>query len=90
MSIIDKNTKVNITIKDFGTVSFFIASILTIYFSLRAEIAEAKKLPPSEVTLQQFDYQVATTQENLAIIKEDIKEIKEVLHKLEERIYEIK
>ena len=90
MSIIDKNTKVNITIKDFGAVFFFIASVLTVYFSLRADIAEAKELPPSEVTLQQFDYQVATTQENLTIIKEDIKEIKEVLHKLEERIYEIK
>ena len=78
------------SIKDFGSVAVIMVTVMTVYFSLRAEIAEAKLLPPPEITVEKFDYQVRATQENLKIIQEDIKEIKDVLHKLEERIYESK
>ena len=80
MSFLNKNTRIVITIKDFVAIAVFIGSILAIYFTLRAEIAEAKLLPPPEITIE----------ENLKIIQEDIKEIKDVLYKLEERIYENK
>jgi len=90
MPLLDKNTKVVVTVKDFVAIAMFIGSMLTIYFTLRADIAEAKLLPPPEITTEKFDFEVRATQENLKIIQEDIKEIKDVLHKLEERIYESK
>ena len=90
MSLLDKNTSFRLSIKDFGSVAVIMVTVMTVYFSLRAEIAEAKLLPPPEITVEKFDYQVRATQENLKIIQEDIKEIKDVLHKLEERIYESK
>ena len=95
MKYLDKNTEVKLSIKDAVGVGFVLASLMTMYFSLKAEIAEAKELPPPIMTAEEFRYKdeivtktIMLTQKDVDVIKEDVKEIKETLKLLEERLYE--
>ena len=95
MKYLDKNTEVKLSIKDAIGVGFVLASIMTMYFTLKTEIAEAKELPPPIMTAEEFRYKdeivtktIMLTQEDVDVIKEDVKEIKETLRLLEERLYE--
>ena len=90
MSLLDKDTNVRLSIKDFGSVAVIIGTVMTVYFSLRADIAEAKELPPPVITKEQFQNSIENTKDDINIVKEDVKEIKDMLKKLEDRIYEIK
>jgi len=95
MKYLDKNTEVKLSIKDAIGVGFVLASLMTMYFTLRVEIAEAKELPPPIMTAEEFRYKdeivtktIMLTQKDVDVIKEDVKEIKETLRLLEERLYE--
>ena len=95
MKYLDKNTEVKLSIKDAIGVGFVLASLMTMYFTLRVEIAEAKKLPPPIITAEEFRYKdeivtktIMLTQKDVDVIKDDVKEIKETLRLLEERLYE--
>jgi hypothetical protein len=66
------------------------------YFSLKADIANAAELPKPEVTQVEFSYKdqltrtvVEGVQADMTTIKEDVKEIKLQLEKMDERLYEI-
>lgn len=95
MKYLDKNTEVKLSIKDAIGVGFVLASLMTMYFTLRVEIAEAKELPPPIMTAEEFRYKdeivtktIMLTQKDVDVIKDDVKEIKETLRLLEERLYE--
>ena len=71
---------------------FAIATVAGMWFTLQAEIAEAKQLPAPpepEVTRMEFDMKdqmirqtIMTTQEDVSEIKEDMKRIEEKIDKL--------
>lgn len=95
MKYLDKNTEVKLSIKDAIGVGFVLVSIITLYFTLKVEIAEAKQLPPPIITAEEFKYKdeivtktILLTQKDVDVIKDDVKEIKETLRLLEERLYE--
>ncbi len=95
MKYLDKNTEVKLSIKDAVGVGFVLVSIITLYFTLKVEIAEAKQLPPPIITAEEFKYKdeiitktIMLTQKDVDVIKDDVKEIKETLRLLEERLYE--
>lgn len=90
MSLLDKNTNIRLSVRDFGSVAVIIGTVLTVYFSLKADIAEAKELPPPVITEEQFQNSIENTKNDINIVKEDVREIKDMLKKLEDRIYEIK
>ncbi len=95
MKYLDKNTEVKLSIKDAVGVGFVLVSVMTLYFTLKTEIAEAKQLPPPIMTAEEFRYKdelitktIMLTQKDVDVIKEDVKEIKETLKLLEERMYD--
>lgn len=66
------------------------------YFTLEAQIQEAKELPKPEVSSIEFQYKdelVRSTVEKIDLevnsIKGDVTEIKEQLQKIDERLYEL-
>lgn len=95
MKYLDKNTEVKLSIKDAVGVGFVLVSVMTLYFTLKTEIAEAKQLPPPIMTAEEFRYKdelitktIMLTQKDVDVIKDDVKEIKETLRLLEERMYD--
>ena len=89
---LNEETGFNVSIKTLVGIGFAMATIISMWFVLQADIAEAKSLPeplPAEVTRMEFDMKdqlirqtIMTTQENVTEIKEDIKRIEDKIDEL--------
>ena len=61
------------------------------WFTLQADIAEAKELPAPpdpEVTRLEFDMKDQMIRQTIMTTQEDVKEIKKSIEKIEEKLYE--
>lgn len=90
------DSKFSLTIKELVAAAVGFSSLIAMYFTLQADIIEAKNLPLPEVQKIEFDYKdqlvrktIELTQEDVKTIKEDLLEIKTQLNKMDERLYEI-
>lgn len=93
---ISEETNVTLDLKTIGMIVGFAVSLASMYFALKADIAEAKELPEPEIQKIEFDYKdklVRSTIEKIdsdvSTVKEDVNEIKESLAKMDERLYQI-
>lgn len=82
------NKLINVTIKDLISYSVMLVSITTVWFSLNAEIQVAKKLPEPEVNRVEFELKNRIIQESVFRIEKDIKEIKAMITKIDDKVYE--
>ena len=83
MKEISEDSKFEVSLKTLGGISVLIFAFVGMWFTLQADIAEAKELPippKPEVTKMEFDMKdqmiratIMTTQEDVTEIKEDIK-----------------
>ena len=88
---LNEDTGFNISIKTLIAIGFGMASLISMWFMLQADIAEAKELPAPldpEVTRMEFDMKDQMIRQTIMTTREDVKEIKETLEKIEDKIYE--
>tara|TARA_R100001510_G_C7653774_1_gene212198 strand:+ start:2166 stop:2432 length:267 start_codon:yes stop_codon:yes gene_type:complete len=87
MTIISEDTKVSLSPKNFITIIVLIVSFVGMYYTLQADIQEAKELPePTQVPTEQM----IQIQKELTFIKTEMLEMKETLNRLDDRIYSLK
>ena len=89
---LNEDTTLKLSIKTLGGIAVLIFTLVGMWFTLQADIAEAKELPlpvPPEITRMEYDMKdqlirqtIMTTQEDVTEIKEDIKRIEEKIDKL--------
>ena len=86
---LNEDTGFNISIKTLIGIGAAMASLISMWFMLQSDIAEAKELPEPDVTRMEFDMKdqmirqtIMTTQEDVTEIKGDIKRIEEKIDKL--------
>ena len=88
---LNEDTSFKISVKTLIAIGAGLSALIGMWFTLQADIAEAKELPVStpEVTHMEFDMKdqlvrqtIMSTQEDVAEIKEDIKRIEEKIDKL--------
>ena len=87
---LNEDTGFNISIKTLIGIAFGMATLRGMWFTLQADIAEAKELPippPPDVTRMEFDMKDQLVRQTIMTTQEDVKEIKETLEKIEQRIY---
>jgi hypothetical protein len=86
---LNEDTTFKLSIKTMAGVAALIFSLVSMWFLLQADIAEAKELPapvPPDVTRMEFDMKdqnIRLTIENTA---SDVEELKEDLDRIEEKI----
>ena len=89
---LNEDTTLKLSIKTLGGIAILIFTLVGMWFTLQADIAEAKELPvplPPEITRMEYDMKdqlirqtILTTQEDVTELKEDIKRIEEKIDKL--------
>ena len=87
----NEDTGFNISVKTLIAIGFAMATIIGMWFALQADIAEAKELPtppPAEVTRMEFDMKDQMIRQTIITTQEDVKEIKESIEKIEDKLYE--
>ena len=86
---VSENTKLTLDLKTIGIIISFTVSLVTVYFSLKSEIAVAMTEPKPEVTSTEFRYKDEIIRKAIMTTQEDVHEMKETLKLLETRLYEI-
>jgi hypothetical protein len=87
---LNEDTGFNISIKTLIAIGFAMATIIGMWFALQADIAEAKELPiipPDEVTRMEFNMKDQMIRNTIMETQEDVKEIKESIEKIEDKLY---
>ena len=87
---LNEDTGFTISIKTMIAVGFAMATLIGMWFTLQADIAEAKELPAPpdpEVTRMEFDMKDQMIRNTIMTTQEDVKEIKESLEKIEDKLY---
>ena len=86
---LNEDTGFTISIKTLVAIGFAISTIIGMWFTLQADIEEAKELPVStpEVTRMEFDMKDQMIRNTIMETKKDVEEIKESLEKIEDKLY---
>tara|TARA_R100001082_G_C4299188_1_gene131602 strand:+ start:319 stop:630 length:312 start_codon:yes stop_codon:yes gene_type:complete len=98
---LNEDTAFKLSIKTIIGLAFAIATLAGMWFTLQADIAEAKelpannwnpeweeKLPDPEVTKMEFDMKDQMIRTTIMTTQDDVKEIKESLEKIEDKLYD--
>ena len=86
---LNEDTSFKISIKTLIGIGFAMATIISMWFILQADIEEAKKLPeplPPDVTPMEYDMKDQLIRQTIMTTQEDVKEMKEDMKRLEEKI----
>jgi hypothetical protein len=87
---LNEDTGFTISIKTMMAIGFAMATLIGMWFTLQADIAEAKELPSPpdpEVTRMEFDMKDQMIRNTIMETKKDVEEIKETLDKIEDKLY---
>ncbi len=86
---IGEGTKITLDLKTIGIVLFGLASVIGMWFSLQADIEEAKALPEAEIQRIEFQMKDEAIREAIINTQDDVEEIKEQLKKIDERLFDL-
>ena len=86
---LDEETGFNISIKSLAGIGFVMATVIGMWFTLQADIAEAKELPeplPPDVTRMEFDMKDQLIRQTSMTTQKDVEELKEDMGRIEEKL----
>ena len=88
---LNEDTGFNVSIKTLVGIGAAMATVISMWFVLQADIAEARELPvieipPPEITRMEFDMKDQLVRQTIMTTQEDVKEIKTQLDKLNDKI----
>tara|TARA_R100001530_G_C4185550_1_gene120664 strand:+ start:103 stop:387 length:285 start_codon:yes stop_codon:yes gene_type:complete len=90
---LSEESKFEVSLKTLGGIAVLIFTLVSMWFVLQADIAEAKELPippEPEVTKMEFDMKDQMVRQTIMTTQEDVTEIKEDIKYLREKIDEMK
>tara|TARA_Y100000593_G_scaffold1239_1_gene2477 strand:+ start:123 stop:407 length:285 start_codon:yes stop_codon:yes gene_type:complete len=90
---LSEDSKFQISIKTLVGIAGGLSVLIGMWFTLQADIAEAKELPtppPSEVTRMEFDMKDQLVRQTIMSTQEDVAEIKEDLDRIEQKLDDLR
>ena len=87
---LNEDTGFQVSIKTLIGIGAAMATIISMWFMLQADIAEARELPTPadpEVTRMEFDMKDQMIRQTIMTTQEDVKDIKKSLEKIEDKLY---
>jgi hypothetical protein len=88
---LNEDSGFKVSIKTLIGIGAGMATVISMWFMLQADIEEARNLPvieipPPEITRMEFDMKDQLVRQTIMTTQEDVKEIKEQLEKLNDKI----
>ena len=90
---LNEDTGFNVSIKTLIGIGFAMATLIGMYFTLQADIAEAKTLPvapPPEITRMEFDMKDQLVRQTIMTTQEDVKEIKDKIDRIKQKLDDLR
>ena len=86
---LNENIDFKVSIKTLLAIGAAMATIISMWFVLQADIDDAKKLPKPVIERMEFDMKDELIRQTIMDTQEDVEEMKEQLKKIDERLYEL-
>ena len=90
---LNEDSTFKVSVKTLIAIGIALSTLIGMYFTLQADIAEAKELPvapPPDVTRMEFDMKDQNIRLTIQNTQDDVEEIKEDLKRIEEKIDRLK
>ena len=90
---LSEDSKFQISVKTLGGIAAGLSVLIGMWFTLQADIAEAKELPtppPSEVTRMEFDMKDQLVRQTIMTTQDDVAEIKDDLDRIEKKLDDLR
>ena len=90
---LNEDTGFHVSIKTLGGIGVGIATVISMWFALQADIAEVKELPAPplpEITRMEFDMKDQLVRQTIMTTQEDVLELKEDLDRIEAKIDQLR
>ena len=89
MAEISKDSKFTLSIETLVIIGSVLVTTVGMWFTLQAEIEEAKKLPPSEVTRTEYDLKDQLIRETIMNTQQKVEENSKKLDDIDGKLYEL-
>ena len=86
---IGEGTQVTLDLKTIGIILFFVATVIGMWFTLQADIEEAKELPTPVIDRTEYDLKDELIRQTIMDTQDDVDKILQELEKIDERLYEL-
>ena len=83
---LNEDTGFKISIKTLIAIGFAMASLISMWFILQADIADAKELPKPDVTRMEFDMKDQNIRQSIQHTEKTVDEIKVDIQRIEDKI----
>ena len=86
---LNEDTTLKLSIKTLAGIAVLIFTLVGMWFTLQADIAEAKELPAPadpEITRMEYDMKDQLIRQTIMTTQDDVKELKEDMKRIEEKI----
>lgn len=90
---LNEDTGFTVSVKTLAGIGAVLATVIGMWFTLQADIAEAKELPlppDPEITRMEFDMKDQLVRQTIMSTQSDVTEIKDQLIRLEDKIDNLK
>ena len=86
---LNEDTSFKVSVKTLIAIGLGLSTLIGMWFTLQADIAEAKELPVStpEVTRMEFDMKDQMIRNTIMDTQKDVQEIKASIEKIEDKLY---
>ena len=88
---LNEDSSFKVSIKTLIGIGFAMATVISMWFMLQADIEDAKNLPeppPQDVSRMEFDMKDKMIRQTILDTQGDVEEIKETLEKIEDKLYD--
>jgi hypothetical protein len=86
---IGEETQVTLDLKTIGMIVGFVIMIAGMWFTLQADIQDAKELPEPVIDRIEYDLKDELIRQTIMDTQEDVEAMRDQLDKIDERLYEI-
>tara|TARA_R100000750_G_C2324130_1_gene87461 strand:+ start:667 stop:939 length:273 start_codon:yes stop_codon:yes gene_type:complete len=85
---LSQNTSFKLSIKSIVLSVIGVSTVMAMWFTLQAEIAEAKELPKPDITRIEFELKDELIRNTILQTQKDIQEMQKTLERIEDKVYE--
>ena len=83
---LNEDTNFKVSVKTLISIGVGLSMLIGMWFTLQAQINEAKLLPEPEVSKMEFDMKDLNIRQTIMTTQEDVKEIKQDMRRIEDKI----
>jgi len=87
---LNENTSFKVSIQTLIGIGFGMATIISMWFVLQSDIAEAKELPRPDVTRMEFNMKDENIRNTIMETRDDVKKLEERMIRIEDKIDDLK